>query len=229
MRTLLALQLVLLCALASGSAVRADTVVQNRMFQPGIEGASGSCTPAPQLDRFCFQSRSYTGSFDIDGFDPALGTLSTITIGFSTTLVAEFDYAFESGGYTNAVPHSLDFDFGMGLLGHNSTAIFDDDTEVDTSCDGVQAGEECSISWQIAIGTSSTFSAVGLGLVGLSPVTILYDGGWEHLYGGSIEASWSHQDPPQVSFEATYDYVPVPEPTTALLLIAGCAVSLRRR
>lgn len=180
----------------------------------------------------------------IDKFDPALGTLDSVTV--ETVFDYEWDlFMFATGIDDISLPHSADVAFafspefflGLGDPMVSLSPIFSLAEDASASCFGLAFGEPCGdgafVSGAVPFSetlTSSLGDFVGPGTLDELIVGLFIE----------IQPTFVFDNVPDVEAEltaelfagsvtVTYEYTPIPEPGTALLLGVGLAGLASRR
>lgn len=163
---------------------------------------------------------SNTFSVDVTQFDPALGTLDSITVAWDMTLSGggEDDGSGDGGAIVNGGgPVSINGAVynGFGLSGGNNAA-----EPGDTFAFSSPGGVTSTVSPGNGVSQATFDSTIGLGTV---PFAYAFSGTFS---GGSvITASAGITGSVQVD----YNFTPVPEPTSLGLLGAIGMIALRRK
>ena len=184
------------------------------IFNPHAGGGCGT--------QVCQESKHWiSGYLDLPQFDPTLGALDSLT--FETSITLEFQTRYQlSPWFPPDSPGTSRFSAGLDVfLVRGETIAQLIAQQAQTECEPT-----CQLDWHFESTSATVFNNDLARFIGSGTVDIQSEG-----QGGMTGSTNYHYGVgnPSVSLRATYDYTPVPEPSTALLLGIGLLVAIRGR
>jgi hypothetical protein len=154
--------------------------------------------------------------YEVDGFDPSLGTLESVTLALSSVWSWSAEERIDAGWFPPSFSVRSSVVFAGGTLSQSTSFVLDEG-----ACAGVPVGDDCLLAWEAPLErVEAVFEDELEDFVGLGPrYAVEFDG----LYRRQGMRSDDTYPGLLVSLDVTYHYVP--EPGTALLLVLAIAAA----